>query len=85
MRLIDILVPTETITDKANKIRGKLASVVGLAEVRLHEIRNLVRKYGRDEIVAELGDDDAAAMLTVYNSLKEAIEAAKGITVEDLP
>ncbi len=84
MSLTDIPVPTETITDKANKIREKLASVVDLAEIRLHEIRTLVRKYGRPAIATELGDD-ASAMLVVYTKLKEAIEAAKEITVEELP
>ncbi|MCK4850690.1 MAG: hypothetical protein KAT11_05020 [Phycisphaerae bacterium] len=84
MSLIDIPITEETIADKANKIREKLASVIGIADIRLHEIRNLVRKYGRTNIAAELGDD-AAALLTVYTKLKEAIEAAKEITVQDLP
>ena len=84
MSLTDIPVPAETIADKANKIRGKLAGVVDLAEVRLHEIRSLVGKYGRPAITAELGDD-ASAMLVVYTKLKEAVEAAKEITVEELP
>ncbi len=35
-------------------------------------------------IAVELGDD-AAALLGVYTKLKEAIEAAKEITVEELP
>ncbi len=84
MSLVDIPIVSETITDKANKIREKLASVVGIADIRLAEIRNLVSKYGRAELAAELGTD-AAAMLTVYTKLKEAIEAAKGIEIEELP
>jgi len=84
MSLIDVSIPEETITDKANKIREKLAQVVNTADIRLREIRNLVRKYGRAAIAAELGDD-AAALLTTYAKLKEAIEAAKEITVEELP
>ena len=84
MSLVDIPIVEKTITDKANKIREKLASVIGFADVRLQDIRNLVRKYGRANIAAELGTD-AAAMLAVYIKLKEAIEIAKGITVEDLP
>ena len=84
MSLVDISISEETITDKANKIREKLGSVIGIAEIRLQEIRNLVSKYGRANIAAELGDD-TQALLTVYTKLKEAIEAAKGITVEDLP
>ena len=84
MVLIDVPITEETIADKANKIREKLASVIAIADIRLHEIRNLVRKYGRTNIATELGDD-AAALLTTYTKLKEAIEAAKEITVEDLP
>lgn len=84
MSLIDVPIAEETITDKANKIREKLGSVIGIADIRLQEVRNLVRKYGRASLAAELGDD-AAAMLTVYTKLKEAIEAAKEITIEKLP
>jgi len=84
MSLIDVPIVEETITDKANKIREKLANVIGIADIRLADIRNLVGKYGRQAIAAELGGD-AQAMLTVYIKLKEAIEVAKGITVEELP
>ena len=84
MSLVDVPITPETITDKANKIRGHLANVISIADIRLQDIRNLVSKYGRANIAVELGDD-AAALLTVYTKLKEAIEAAKEITVEDLP
>ena len=84
MSLIDVRPREETITDKADKIRMKLADVVGIAEIRLHEIRSLVSRYGRANIAAELGND-AAALLTTYAKLKEAIETAKETTVEDMP
>ena len=84
MGLIDIVVVEPTIADKANEIREKLAQVINLADIRLLEIRNLVRQYGRSNIAAELGSD-AAGMLTVYTKLKEAIETARQIEVEDLP
>ena len=84
MALINIEIPEPTITDVANDIRQMLASVVNLADIRLQNIRTIVRDHGRAAIAAELGSD-AAAMLTVYAKLKEAIEAAKQITVEDLP
>ena len=84
MTLVDVPIVPETITDKANKIREKLASVIGFADIRLQDIRNLVSKYGRANIAAELGDD-APSLLVVYTKLKEAIEVAKGITVEKLP
>ena len=84
MSLTDISISEQTITDIANEIRSQIAQVVSLADIRLHSIRNLVRAHTRAAIAAELGSD-AAAMLTVYTKLKEAIEAAKEITVEDLP
>ena len=84
MSLIDVPRPEPTITDVANGIREHLASVISLTDLRLLQIRNLVRQYGRSNIAAELGAD-AAAMLTVYTKLKEAVETAKEITVEDLP
>ena len=84
MSLTDIPIRPETITDKANKIRGYLANVIGIADIRLQDIRNLVQKYGQAAIAAELGND-AAALLMVYTKLKEAIEVAKEIQVEDLP
>ena len=84
MSLVDVSVPPQTITDVANEIREKMAQIVNLADIRLLEIRNLVREHTRAAIAAELGSD-AADMLTVYTKLKEAVEAAKVVTVEDLP
>ena len=84
MSLVDIPVSEITVADVAKQIREYLAQVVSLADVRLLQIRNLVRDHGRSAIAAELGDD-AAALLTVYTKLKEAIETAKQITIEDLP
>ena len=84
MSLVDIPVSEITVADVAKQIREYLAQVVSLADVRLLQIRNLVRDHGRGTIAAELGSD-AADLLTVYTKLKEAIEAAKQITVEDLP
>ena len=84
MSLVTVSVPEITITDVANDVRGKIAQVVTLADIRLQEIRNLVREHTRAAIAAELGSD-AAALLAVYAKLKEAIETAKEITVEDLP
>jgi len=68
---------------KVIRIRELLSDVIGHANTALHQIRNTVRGT-RAAIATELGDD-AAALLTVYAKLKEAIEAAKEITVEDLP
>lgn len=84
MSLVDAPQKEITVSDVANNIREHLASVISLADIRLLQIRNLVRQYGRSTIAAELGDD-AAAMLTVYTKLKEAVETARQIEVDDLP
>ena len=84
MPLIDVPIPEKTMEDYANIVREELGVVVRLAEAKLHLVRNLVRHHGRAAIAAELGDD-AAVLLTVYTKLKEAIEVAKEIVVEELP
>ena len=84
MSLTDIAQPSVTITDHANSVREKMAQIIAIADVRLHQIRNIVRAQGRSAIAAELGAD-AADMLTVYTKLKEAIETAKQIEIDDLP
>ncbi len=84
MAIVDIPAGTRTISDVAYDIRRHFGTVISLTEVRLAQIRNLVRDHGRSAIATELGDD-AAALLTVYAKLKEAVEGAKEITVEDLP
>ncbi len=84
MSLVDITPQAVTITDVANEVRQRLAQTVNLADQQLHQIRRLVNQYTRAAIATELGSD-AVAMLTVYTKLKEAVETAKEITVEDLP
>ena len=84
MALIDITRPKRTVTDEANNVREKIADIIFLADIRLQEIRNLIRIHTRAAIATELGSD-AADMLTVYTQLKAAIETAKKITVEELP
>lgn len=84
MALVDVPMPEVTVADVAKNIRQHLASVVNLADNQLLRVRNLVRQYGRSNIATELGSD-AQALLTVYTKLKEAVETAKGVSVEDLP
>ena len=81
MALTDTPESEHTITDVCNEIRESMGQVVSIAEVQLHRVRSLVRTYGRPDISGELGDD-AAALLSTYAKLKEAIEAAKEITVK---
>ena len=84
MSLVDVPQKQVTTSNVADEIRQHLATVINLADTQLLRIRNLVRQYGRSNIAAELGTD-AQALLTVYTKLKEAVETAKQVTVEDLP
>ena len=80
-------VPESTVTaveQDATRLRELFGSALGHADVVLLKARNIVRDHGRSAIAAELGSD-AAAMLTVYNSLRDAVEAGKAVTVEELP
>ena len=84
MALVNVVIPARTITDEANDIREKLAQVLALADIRLTEIRNIVREHTRAAIAAELGAD-AADLLAVFNSLKDAVETGKDKSIEVLP
>ncbi len=85
MALTDIPQPQTTTAEAAAvDLRESMAAVLSHAKAALSSVRDLVRKQGRSAIAAELGDD-AAAMLTVYNSLRDAVEAGKAVTVDELP
>lgn len=84
MSLTDIPQPNWTAAQlKAIQVRELLSNVVGHADSALHQVRNVIRGH-RTAIATELGDD-AAALLTTYTKLQEAVETAKEIIVEDMP
>ena len=84
MSLTDIPQPNWTdAQERAIRVRELLASTVNHADAALHQIRNVVRGH-RAAIATEL-NGDADALLTAYTKLKEAVEIAKEITVEDIP
>ena len=76
--------PEQTAADAATEIRSKFANALVLVDIRMREVRQIVATWGRPAIAAELGSD-AADLLTVYNSLKNALEVAKEVTLEELP
>lgn len=85
MALTDVPPIEETPAEHGAKaIREDVAAVLGHADAVLGRIRSVVKSNGRSVIAAELGGD-AAAMLTVYNSLKDAVETGKAVTIGDLP
>ena len=75
---------TPDIENTCKEINDELMALVGTVETKLHKVRNLVRGQ-RAAIVAELGNDNATALQAVYTKLKEAVEAAKDVTLEDMP
>ena len=84
MALVDIPQVQQTPTEAAAKsVREIAASIISHADTGLQQIRNLVRGK-RAAVATELGAD-AAAMLTVYNKLKDAVEAAADTSVEEIP
>ena len=84
MALTDIPVPQQTEAQRAAAlVRQIVKDVLNHAQSALHQVRTTVRGQ-RSAVATELGDD-AAAMLTVYNRLKDAVEAGKAVTVDDLP
>ena len=84
MALTDITEPQQTETQVAAlRVREITRDILNMADTGLKRIRMHVRGK-RADVATELGDD-AAAMLTVYNKLKDAIEAGKSVTIDDLP
>lgn len=67
----------------AVEIRQTVRAILDHTQAGLHQIRTAVRGQ-RSAVAAELGSD-ASAMLTVYNSLKNAVEVGKSVTIDDLP
>ena len=85
MALTDVPQPEiPAVQEAVNQIRTKIGAVLAHADSAMLQIRNLVRDHGRAAIAAELGTD-AAALLSVYNSLKDAVETGRDVTIEDLP
>lgn len=68
----------------AVRIRELCGQSLGLLEHNLLQIANELRGQ-RAAAAAELGAADAAALVNVYEKLRQAVEAGRGIQVEPLP
>jgi hypothetical protein len=87
MAIIDPLPPAgpPTVTDGANRIRRRFINIVNNMDHGLKNIRAIVNNFGRANLVTELGAD-AAAMLTLYTTMKDVLESAEvGLVVDPLP
>lgn len=61
-----------TATDGAQQIRLTLFQTVNQMEQGLAQVRRVVERHGKQEIVAALGDD-AAELQQVYRKIRNAI------------
>lgn len=75
-----------TVAEGATRLRRKLLSIVDGIDSGLKDIRRLVNKHGRSNLVTEIGVGDAAEMVTVYDALKDILEITEvGRTIDDIP
>jgi len=85
MALTDITEPTQPVIKLAcDNIRRKLGVVLDHTDVTLQQIRSIVNTHGRLALATEL-EADATSLLRVYNSLKDAVEIGKEVSVSELP
>jgi hypothetical protein len=51
----------------------------------LENVRKIVAKHGKPALVAELGTDEAAALVVLYNKVKQCVTAsAPNVSVADM-
>jgi len=66
--------PATAIGHGALRTRNEFLRLTVATRQHLGQIRDLVAKYGRSELAAELGAD-AAAMVRVYNAYKAILDS----------
>jgi len=84
MALVDIATKQISEPPAADAVRAQVAGIVQVVDMKLLQIRNLVRDHTSSAVLTELGRD-GADLPAVYAKLREALEIAGGKTVEDLP
>jgi hypothetical protein len=73
-----------TIQQDANRLRELAAATSGHGVLVLQKVRNIVSNHGRTALAAELGND-AGQLQNWFNGLKTMVEAATGMSEQDLP
>jgi len=67
--------PAKNASDGARELRQTYKFMINNVENNLTKIRSIVKLYGRANLATELSPD-GAQMLSIYNNLKAALEAA---------
>ncbi len=83
MGLIDVQPVQPTAEMGARRCRMALRGAVDRATQACNEVRQVIERHGRQQVIAALGDD-AAAMQTLYGELK-TLAGSYGRDVPDLP
>lgn len=76
-----VYVPTAA--DGVKRIKRTCNQICEQVNSQLNTIRNIVKRYGRSEVIAELGDD-ASELVSFYTAAKNLIENHPDISTEDL-
>jgi len=77
--------PEPSVANGANRLRQQMSGMVSQMTSSLQNVRRIVDKFGRAELAAELGEDDAAELLTIYNAVKAVVNDVSDEAVADLP
>ena len=78
--------PATPVAAAANQIRNRLSAAIETSRRALEVTVMLVKKHGKQEIAAELGEADATDMQRVYAILKAGLgEIGPALVIEDLP
>lgn len=77
--------PSKTTAAGAVILRRQLKQTVDMLELNLKQIRATVSAFGKQNLIAELGNENASAMNSIYVALKNALEIeAVGKTITAL-
>jgi hypothetical protein len=66
------------------RLRRMTAAALNGCERYLAQVRAVVAVHGKAALADELGSEDAAALQSVYNSLKAAVASGSGANVEEM-
>ena len=71
------------VTDGARRIKRLIKDIVHGSAGNLANINNIIDKYGKNELVAELGDD-AAEVTAIYRTCRTFINGISALDVPDI-
>lgn len=86
MSVFEVLSPTEPSAEQsAKRVKRTLAQAFQQLEASLTQVRRIVERHGRENILPALGDD-RTEVVNLYRALRGVVEQHKpGAAVPDLP